>query len=350
LIESAPFVSVIINNFKNTNKLEVCLPSIQASDYPCFEILVSDCVTSNIENWIKSNFPEVKLIHFDEDIGPAASRNAGLSISNSTSKYIVFVDNDTKMHPQWLKNLVNSLENDPKIGAAQPLLLKMNSTEKVDSYGGFFDRIGYACLPNLFSEQSNSIHTSDLDICYCEGVTILRRSILDNFQNLTAPYDSDYFQHWEDVDFCWEVMLSGYRVVLVTNSVVFHERGVSAGLGKQSSNLVFLNTRNRMTTLLKNYNLRNLTKYMPVLIFFELSKALILFKTKKSHSISTLEGLFWNLKNIKSIWQKRMQVQFKVRKIGDSEIEKLLVKPSCARLIKDFRRHYNQSLIKSTNN
>ena len=136
MIESDPFVSIIVNNFKNTDKLEVCLPSIQVSDYPRFEILVSDCVTNNIGNWIKSNFPKVKLIHFDEDIGPAASRNAGLALSDSTSKYIVFVDNDTKMHPQWLRNLVNSLENDSKIGAAQPLLLKMNSRQKVDSYGG----------------------------------------------------------------------------------------------------------------------------------------------------------------------------------------------------------------------
>ena len=216
---------------------------------------------------------------------------------------------------------------------------------------GFFDRIGYACIPTLFSNLFRIPFIATLDICYCEGVTILRRSVIrSTFKIQIQPYDSDYFQHWEDVDFCWEVLLSGFRVVLVTNSIVFHERGVSAGLGKQSSNLVFLNTRNRMTTLLKNYNLWNLTKYLPVLIFFEMSKAVILLKTKKSHSISTLEGLFWNLKNIKSIWRKRLQVQIKVRKISDSEIEKLLVKPSFPRLLTDFRRHYEYTLIKGTNN
>ena len=67
---------------------------------------------------------------------------------------------------------------------------------------------------------------------------------------------------------CWQVMLLGNKIVLVPSSIVFHERGVSAGLGKQSANLVFLNTRNRATTLMKDYDLWNLAKYLPVLVFF----------------------------------------------------------------------------------
>jgi GT2 family glycosyltransferase len=338
---SNPLVAVIVNNFKGTDKLKVCLSSINETDYPNFEMIVSDCITTGIEFWIKANFPEVKLIHSDKDIGPAAARNAGLFISNPNSKYVVFVDNDTKMHPQWLRNLVNSLESSPEIGAAQPLLMKMDSPEKVDSCGGFFDRIGYACLPPFLDERLNH-SLEDFDICYCEGVTILRRCILDNFNNVNEAYDPDYFQHWEDIDFCWQVMLSGNKVVLVPTSIVFHERGVSAGLGKQSAKLVFLNTRNRVTTLMKDYDLWNLAKYLPVLVFFEFSKALVLFRTNSSHAVSTYEGLFWSLKNIKLIWRKRVQVQFRTRKISDSKIEKLLVKPSFNRLLKDFRRHYNQ--------
>ena len=106
-------------------------------------------------DWIKANFPEVKLIHFDKDIGPAASRNAGLSISNSNSKYIVFVDNDTKMHPQWLRNLVDSLEKTPDVGAAQPLLLRMKNPEKVDSVGGFFDQSDTLVFHRFLSKNMN---------------------------------------------------------------------------------------------------------------------------------------------------------------------------------------------------
>ena len=337
---SAPLVSVIVNNFKGTDKLKVCLSSIQESDYPSFEIIVSDCETIGIENWVQKNFPQVKLINFDKDIGPAASRNAGLSISNPTSKYIVFVDNDTKMHPQWLRNLVDSLERTPDAGAAQPMLLKMNNPNKVDSVGGFFDYIGYACIPPFLSEPKNYEFKGQFDICYCEAVTILRKSVLDHFGNPPQPYDPEYFQHWEDVDMCWAVMLLGYRVILIPSSIVLHERGVSAGLGKQTANLVFLNTRNRLTTLVKNYAIWNLVRYVPVLILFELLKTAALLRNSGPHAVSTLKGLLWNFTNLRIIWRKRVEIQLNFRKVEDSHIKKVLARPSVTRLFGDFQRHY----------
>jgi GT2 family glycosyltransferase len=338
---SAPLVSIIVNNFKGTDKLKVCLSSIKESAYPNFEIIVSDCITVAIANWVEENFHEVKLIHFEKDIGPAASRNAGLSISNPASKYIVFVDNDTKVHTQWLRNLVDSLEKTPDAGAAQPMLLKMNNPDKVDSVGGFFDYIGYACIPPFRSKLQKYNPKSHFDICYCEAVTIVKRSVLNQFINPIQPYDPEYFQHWEDVDMCWEVMLLGYKVIFIPDSIVFHERGVSAGLGKQTANLVFLNTRNRLTTLMKNYETLNLIRYAPVLIFFELLKGVALLRDNGAHAVATFKGLLWNFTHLHRIWVKRAEVQLNVRKVKDSNIKKVLAKPSLTRLLNDFHRHYN---------
>lgn len=301
---------------------------------------MSDCMTHGIKDWIKKNFPRVKLICFDENIGPAASRNAGLTVSDPSSKYVVFVDNDTKMHVQWLRSLITALEITPEIGAAQPMLLKMNDPEKIDSLGGFFDYIGYACLPSFFSESINRAPKEQMDICYCEAITAIKRSVLDQLQDSNKPYDPEYFQHWEDIDMCWRVMLLGYRIVLVPNSIVFHERGVSAGLGKQSADLVYINTRNRLTTLIKNYEMWNLIKYVPILVFFELFKAVVLFRSNRAHALSTFRGLLWNLTNLKSIWKKRVKVQLQVRKVRDCCIKKLLARPSLTRMLKDFRKHY----------
>lgn len=289
---------------------------------------------------MRKNFPKVKLISFDKDIGPAASRNAGLTVSDPSSKYVVFVDNDTKMQKQWLRSLVTALEITPEIGAAQPMLVKMNEPEKIDSLGGFFDYIGYACLPSFFSRSINRAPKKQIDICYSEAVTAIRRSVLDQLHDSNKLYDPEYFQHWEDIDMCWKVMLLGYRIVLVPNSIVFHERGVSAGLGKQSADLVYMNTRNRLTTLIKNYEIWNLVKYVPVLVLFELFKARVLFRNNRAHALSTFRGLIWNLRNLKPIWKKRVKVQLQVRKVRDCCIKKRIVRPSLMRMLKDFRRHY----------
>lgn len=321
------------------DKLKTCLSSIQESYYPNFEVIVSDCVTLGIKDWIKKNFPDVKLISFERDIGPAASRNSGLSISNPDSKYVVFVDNDVEVNPEWLKNLIAVMENNLGVGAAQPLLLKMSNHEEIDSMGGFFDYIGYACLPPFFSSRVCGVK-SPIDICYCEAVTAMRRNVLTKLQDASQPYDSRYFQHWEDVDLCWAVMLLGYKVKFIPSAIVFHERGVSSGLGKQTASLVFLNTRNRLMTLIKNYEMKNLMRYIPVLFIFELLKTVVLLRNNSTHALATFKGLFWILKNLPIIWLSRAKIQVNVRKVDDSKIKKTLVKPSITRLFSDFHRHY----------
>jgi GT2 family glycosyltransferase len=341
-MSTQPYLSVIVNNFNGINKLQVCLSSIQESDYSNFELIVSDCNTPGIKEWLGAYFPSVKLIHSDADIGPAGSRNVGLSLSNCDSKYVVFVDNDTKMHPQWLTSLVEALEGTPDAGAAQPLLLKMDNPAKIDSVGGFFDYIGYACLSKCYKLQT--AHVQKQSICYCEAVTIVRRDVLNKFDNPSEPYDSSYFQHWEDVDFCWRTMLLGYKIILVPESIVFHSRGVSAGLGKQTANVVFLNTRNRITTLTKNYGTFNLIRYMPILVFFESLKTTALLRNSNTHALATFKGLLWNLIHLPAIWVKRTEVQLNVRKVEDSNIKKALAKPSLTRLFNDFNRHYGSEV------
>ncbi len=324
--------------------MNVCLSSLRETNYLYYELVVSDCLTPGIESWIKNNFSQIKLITFNEDIGPAASRNAGLRISNPCSKYVVFVDNDVQVHPNWLLNLVSYLEVQPDVGAAQPLLLKKHATNKIDSLGGFFDRIGYAYVcPFVFNEDFSGI--GYFNICYCEAITIVRRSVLPLLGSIAEPYDAQYFQHWEDVDLCWRIMLSGFHVVLVPNAIVFHERGVSSGLGKQSDGLVFLNTRNRLMTLIKNYELKNLFLYVPVLLMFESVKIVVLLRSKPSHAVSTIRGLLWNFVHIRVSWKKRLAVQKFVRKLPDKSLQELIVKPSVLRLLSDFRRHYPKTSL-----
>lgn len=336
-----PPVSLIINNFNGTAKLEICLSSIQDTVYPSFEVIVSDCVTHGIEDWMGKFFPQAKLLSFKSDIGPAASRNAGLLLCDPSSKIVVFLDNDTKVHPLWLRNLVKVLEKSDDIGAAQSLLLKMGEPEKIDSLGGFFDYIGYVCLPTNFSVYSEAPQKMR-DICFCEAITAVKKTVLGEFPDPGEPYDPEYFQHWEDVDMCWNIMLLGYRVVLAPKSIVYHTRGVSSGLGKQTDRTVYLNTRNRLTTLIKDYNIWNLLNYLPITFLFEVIKATLLLVRKREHAYATFKGLLWNIFNLKLTWKKRIKVQKYSRRVGDTWIKRRLFKPSLTRLIRDYKRNYYQ--------
>lgn len=340
---SLPLVSIIINNYKGTRKLEKCLSSIIRSECPKTEIVVVDCLTKGIMGWIEEKYPYVKITHFDYDVGPPSQFNAGLEITNPNSKYIIFMDNDIEVEKGWLQPLIEVMERNLAVGAAQPKILRGDSRKEVDSVGCFLDPIGYPYRSGFSLRGMNEVKSqNDTSIFYAETATmILRRDVLNALQEPREPFDSDYFIHWHDIDLSWKIWLAGYKVVVVLDSTVYHERGVSGGLSKLSSKHIFINTRNKITTLVKNYSLRNLIKYSPLLLIFELARVTALLNRRPDHSLSIIAGYVWTFRNLKSIWRKRLKVQRFIRRVPDSHILNHFIRLSPLRLYRDFHLHYD---------
>ena len=103
-----PRVSVIVNNFKDTKHLELCLNSLLKSEYKNLEIIVVDFCTPNFEKWIKK-FPVDKYLHFDSDLGLAKQRNIGFQNADKSSQYICFLDDDVFVTPEWLTKIIEQL-------------------------------------------------------------------------------------------------------------------------------------------------------------------------------------------------------------------------------------------------
>ena len=114
-----PLVSVIVHNFKGTEKLRKCLSSLKKCNYANFEVIVVDCMTKEISGVNKEHFPDVKLLHFDYDEGIPARFKAAFEAINAKSKYVAFIAEDTEVNKDWLRYLVQVMEKDPKIGVAQ---------------------------------------------------------------------------------------------------------------------------------------------------------------------------------------------------------------------------------------
>jgi GT2 family glycosyltransferase len=307
------------------------------TDYPSFEVVVVDCITAGIETWMESRFPNVRLLNFDTDIGVSAQRNAGLRLTDPDSEVVVFVDNDVVVEPTWLADLVEALYLDPSIGAAQPLLLGLDEGVGIDSVGGYIDRLGFVVLPaHIPSWVRESVGSGVVPIFFCEAITAVKRSVL---VELVEAFDPDFVQHYEDVDLGWRVHLLGYNVVLARGSVVRHARGVSGGLLAQPPYTVYLNTRNRLTTLLKCYAGWNLIRYVPATLVLEALKSVLLLFFRGDHSVALIMGFLDTLLDFRAVWRKRLNVQARLRRVDDEDIETILG-PSLMRLVRDFGRHY----------
>lgn len=334
-----PLVSIIVHNYKGLEKLEACLNSLQSSNYPNKELIVVDALTTGIEDWLKDKFQEVKLIHFNYDDGIPSRRNAGFQAKSPFSKYVLFMDEDIVVHENCISTLVDVLESNPLVGAAQPLMLSSRRFGTIDSAGCYIDVFGF---PHKIKKIDSAQGVSTLyNVSYAEtAIVLVRCDFFSKLPNIAEPFDVDYFVHWYDIDFSWKILLAGYNIVLVSNAIVNHERGLSSGSGRLPAKNVFLNTRNKMVTLLKNYSLLSLIKFFPISFCLEVVKAFFLLKQRPSHSIAILRALVWTIANLKSIVIKRYPINAFIRQVSDTEVLKYFLPPNFLRLYRDMQTNY----------
>jgi len=325
---SCPEVSVIILNYngrKNLDKiLKDCLESVLKTDYPDFEVLfVDNASTDDSVKFIKREFDrnkKLRIIQNERNFGFAEGNNIG--IKNAKGKYIALLNNDTKVDPKWLKELVKAIE-PPEIGAAQSKLLRMDAPDLLDCAGGFIDYYGYAYQRG--GGQKAHKYNKIAEIFYAKGAgIIIKREVLKR----VGLFDPEIFMYFDETDLCWRIWLSGYKIVFAPTSIVYHAPGLTASKLQGETRLYFY-TRNHMLMLLKNYDAKNLLKALTASLLLELRNMVKFIVRHKLHvSVAIFKALMWNLFHLKCIWRKRQITQKLIRKVLDESIKKLMLKPS----------------------
>jgi len=309
LKNNCPKVSVIVVNFKGKKQLRKCLEHLIKTSYPNYDIIVVDCLTPNIKRWMKRLFPKIKLIHYNHDIGASASHN--VSATANDSKYLAFIDNDSYVTKNWLTELVKIMETDKKIGAAQAKILLTQNKRYMDHLGLAIDALGTWYTPRgINADRFNSL----IEIFAASSAGfIVQKEAFDRVQG----FDADYFIYDDDTDFSFRLRLFGYRIVFVPSAIIFHDADPARIFSPKK---LFHAFKNRIYTMLKNYQLRNI--WWRLALYYLATFAVgvyFLIINRNFEAITLFRSAFLPLKNLKSIWKKRAYVQF-YRQISDSEL------------------------------
>ena len=320
-------VSVILLNYNGRKNLgdllEGCLESVLNTDYPNFEVLFVDNASTDdsvqfIERKIGRN-KRLRIIKNEKNFGFAEGNNIG--IRNAKGEYIALLNNDTKVDPKWLKELVKAIQQ-PEIGAAQSKLLQMDNPDLLDCAGGFVDYYGYS-YSRGHGQKAHKYNRID-DIFYAKGAAfIVKQEVLKR----VGLFDPETFMYYEETDLCWRIWLNGYRIVFVPSSIIYHAPGSTISTLQEQTSLYFL-TKNHMLTLIKNYGMKNMLKALTAFLFLELRKAIALIpRRKQNSSFAIIRALMWNLFHLKYIWERRQITQKLIRRIPDESIKGLMYKP-----------------------
>lgn len=243
-------VSVIVLSLNGEKVIRACLDSLIQTDYPNMELIVVDNGSSDKTPLIAQEFSQVRLISLPRNRGFAGGNNVGMS--NATGDILILLNDDTTVHPDWVKALVTTMESDPHIGIAGCKLLYPDG-KTIQHAGGLINEHG---LSNHYgkNEIDNGQWDKLMDTAYVTGAAIaIRREVTQILGFLDEGFWPIYF---EETDYCFRARKAGYRVVYVPGSVVIHHESQNTGMG--SSGFFYKYHKNRMRFMMRNFTFEQL--------------------------------------------------------------------------------------------
>jgi GT2 family glycosyltransferase len=246
-------IAVVILNWNGRHYLQQFLPSVcKHSVFPDSEIIIVDNgSTDDSVRFIRQEFPNVRLIEFDQNHGFAMGYYKALEQIEAT--YYLLLNSDVEVTPGWLEPLYNTMEASPEIGAVMPKMLAYNQPgffEYAGASGGFIDRFGYPfCRGRILSvlEKDTGQYDGFRYIFWATGACMFLRA---SAYKRAGGLDGEFFAHMEEIDLCWRMQRIGYSIAVVPESNVYHVGGGT--LPNNTPRKLYLNYRNNLFLLFKN--------------------------------------------------------------------------------------------------
>ncbi len=129
-----PLVSVVIPNWNGKEYLRDCIASLREQTHNNLEIIVVDNASKDDSvEYLRKNFPETKVIKHSKNLGFGAANNTGIRAARG--KYIMMLNNDTRLEPKCIEEFKKSIDKDEKFGACASKILLEHESNLVDVAG-----------------------------------------------------------------------------------------------------------------------------------------------------------------------------------------------------------------------
>ena len=305
-------VSIVLLSYNSREDLAACIHSLITQKYHNFEIIfVDNASTDGSEEFIRINYPEIKVIQTGKNLGYAAGNNAGFEVAKG--EYIVFVNPDTVAEPEWLTELIKPLESDPTIAATTSKILIYSQKAKINTCSNNNHPTGLTFCRG-FKKSADEFNNYQ-EVSSVSGCSF---AIRNNVLRSINGFDPDFFLYQEDADLSWRIRFAGGKIMYVPKSVIYHKFKFSITPWKE-----FYLERNRYLIILKNFESATLLFLLPSLIMTEIITIGYAVLNGPKYIKSKLLAYLWILRNNKRIFTKRRETLSK-KKISDKEFFNLL--------------------------
>lgn len=235
-VPGQPRLTLLIVSFNTRDLTLACLRSIEQFSPSCpFEIILvdNDSRDDSVER-VRKEFPHVRLVTLDQNLGFAGANNVGMRMAEGD--IVVLLNSDTEVHAGALDALSRAFDEEPAAAAIGGRLL--NSDGSLQFAMRYAPRVSNALSESLFLHhvipgpwggEVEKRPQKYAQRCEAEWLSGAYLAAWKSWIDRVGGLDQGFFMYSEDTDWCARFRAAGGRVVYVPDSIVTHHGGGSSG-------------------------------------------------------------------------------------------------------------------------
>jgi GT2 family glycosyltransferase len=301
-------VTIVIPNYNGIEHLKVCMPSIALQAAGSYKVIIVDngSIDGSVE-FIKQNYPDTELITYTYNTGFAKAVNAGieLAISKHNTPYILLLNNDIELAPEFLSKAIDTFNTNPKADIIAVKMMNYYNRDIIDDAGNFLTKKGGTAYPRGNGQKDDGrFDKPEYIFGACAGAAFYKKEVFKNIE----LFDEKFFAYLEDIDLSFRAQLAGLKCFYQPELVCYHKRG-----GSSISTFKFqakMNERNIIWVRLKNYPLSLYLYYQPLFLLARMRRLYFILKHNGFSSfVAAVLGYAEGIIKAPMFFAKRFKIQ-----------------------------------------
>ena len=233
-------VSVVLVTWNSAQYLPRCLDALRRQTHGAIELIAIDNASSDDS---AAMLEADTLLRNDTNRGFSAAVNQGLAIARG--EYVLLLNPDCFLEPEYVERLVAVLERTPDAGSATGMLLRADGSGAIDSCGIRMTRNGrHLDIDVPIDDEVFGVSGA----AAMHRMAFLRDAAIDG-----EVLDEDFFAYREDADLAWRGRLFGWRAFCEPRAVAYHVRRVTPEARKElPADINMHSVKNRFLLRIKN--------------------------------------------------------------------------------------------------
>ena len=219
-----PDVSIIVPIFNAVDYTIACLEAVRGLRTSFrYEVIVMDDCSTDLQVSVLESIAGLRYVRNEQNLGFLRNCNRGAELARG--RFVVFLNNDTRVDQDWLDPLVETLLDNPSVGLVGSKLTYPDG--RLQEAGGIIFSNGAGWNYGRLEDPNHPDFNHARDVDYVSGASIM---IERSYFHALGGFDERFVPaYYEDTDLCFRIRAEGRRVVYQPLSSVVHYEGISSG-------------------------------------------------------------------------------------------------------------------------